>query len=447
MRGCSGVGFVAVAAGGGGRSRRLSAGGRAGVNRALRPNGSLGWSSSPSARSVQCDRGRCASGAAGCPVTLRWACGGRSAFLGGVPRAASIHLRRPARRRKAPCGTSVTRFRWRASFDDPGAAFALRDALALLAATVVTIPIFKKMRLSPILGFLLAGVVLGPHGTGAVAGAAVEVAQTGVRLRDVADGPDHGGARPGRVLCGRSSGDLAGGHGDRRRAVVVVVGVCVATAAGARRAEHARRAGHVWGVAVSGFGGGAAAGAAAAAGGYQCGGGARDGHRRHHAGGGSAERATRLDAAESAGRPGRHRFRRRHAVAFRVRSGERGQVVGGVHRHGVVDGAGHGVCHRPPRPLDDAGRVHLRGAAVGEQLPQRDIRGCGAVSRHAVGALLYHHRHVGRLERSERAAGAGAGPDRHADRHQGAHRHGGRATVHGVVAGGGSRGSAAGAGR
>ncbi|KAK4538259.1 hypothetical protein CDCA_CDCA16G4284 [Cyanidium caldarium] len=164
MRGCSGVGFVAVAAGGGGRSRRLSAGGRAGVNRALRPNGSLGWSSSPSARSVQCDRGRCASGAAGCPVTLRWACGGRSAFLGGVPRAASIHLRRPARRRKAPCGTSVTRFRWRASFDDPGAAFALRDALALLAATVVTIPIFKKMRLSPILGFLLAGVVLGPHG-------------------------------------------------------------------------------------------------------------------------------------------------------------------------------------------------------------------------------------------------------------------------------------------
>jgi monovalent cation:proton antiporter-2 (CPA2) family protein len=45
-----------------------------------------------------------------------------------------------------------------------GAAFALRDALELLAATVLTIPLFKKLRLSPILGFLLAGVILGPHG-------------------------------------------------------------------------------------------------------------------------------------------------------------------------------------------------------------------------------------------------------------------------------------------
>lgn len=45
-----------------------------------------------------------------------------------------------------------------------GAAFALRDALELLTATVLTVPLFKKLRLSPILGFLLAGVVLGPHG-------------------------------------------------------------------------------------------------------------------------------------------------------------------------------------------------------------------------------------------------------------------------------------------
>jgi len=45
-----------------------------------------------------------------------------------------------------------------------GTAFALRDALELLAATVLTIPVFKKLRLSPILGFLLAGVILGPHG-------------------------------------------------------------------------------------------------------------------------------------------------------------------------------------------------------------------------------------------------------------------------------------------
>lgn len=38
------------------------------------------------------------------------------------------------------------------------------EALEFLAATTMVIPIFRRLNLSPILGFLLAGVVLGPHG-------------------------------------------------------------------------------------------------------------------------------------------------------------------------------------------------------------------------------------------------------------------------------------------
>lgn len=38
------------------------------------------------------------------------------------------------------------------------------EALEFLAATTLVIPIFRRLNLSPILGFLLAGVLLGPHG-------------------------------------------------------------------------------------------------------------------------------------------------------------------------------------------------------------------------------------------------------------------------------------------
>jgi monovalent cation:H+ antiporter-2, CPA2 family len=40
----------------------------------------------------------------------------------------------------------------------------VNEALELLAATAIVIPLFRRLRLSPILGFLVAGVVLGPHG-------------------------------------------------------------------------------------------------------------------------------------------------------------------------------------------------------------------------------------------------------------------------------------------
>lgn len=47
---------------------------------------------------------------------------------------------------------------------DPAFLGGVTEALEFLAATTLVIPIFRRLKLSPILGFLLAGVVLGPHG-------------------------------------------------------------------------------------------------------------------------------------------------------------------------------------------------------------------------------------------------------------------------------------------
>jgi len=43
-----------------------------------------------------------------------------------------------------------------------------REAMILLATAAVLVPIGQRFRLSPILGFLIAGAVLGPHGLGAL---------------------------------------------------------------------------------------------------------------------------------------------------------------------------------------------------------------------------------------------------------------------------------------
>lgn len=47
---------------------------------------------------------------------------------------------------------------------DPTIVGGVTEALEFLAATTLVIPLFRRLNLSPILGFLLAGVVLGPHG-------------------------------------------------------------------------------------------------------------------------------------------------------------------------------------------------------------------------------------------------------------------------------------------
>jgi len=45
-----------------------------------------------------------------------------------------------------------------------------KDVVLFLATAGIVVPLFRRWKLSPILGFLLAGVVLGPYGLGALAG-------------------------------------------------------------------------------------------------------------------------------------------------------------------------------------------------------------------------------------------------------------------------------------
>ena len=49
---------------------------------------------------------------------------------------------------------------------DPG---LFKPALIILAATAVVIPLFHRLRLSPILGFMLVGAAVGPFGLGILA--------------------------------------------------------------------------------------------------------------------------------------------------------------------------------------------------------------------------------------------------------------------------------------
>src|SRR5258706_8369168 len=45
---------------------------------------------------------------------------------------------------------------------------AYKDVVLFLATAGVVVPIFKRLKLSPVLGFLGAGVALGPFGLGAL---------------------------------------------------------------------------------------------------------------------------------------------------------------------------------------------------------------------------------------------------------------------------------------
>ena len=51
-----------------------------------------------------------------------------------------------------------------------GAVGDYTDVVLFLATAGVVVPIFRRLKLSPILGFLGAGVVLGPFGLGALQG-------------------------------------------------------------------------------------------------------------------------------------------------------------------------------------------------------------------------------------------------------------------------------------
>jgi CPA2 family monovalent cation:H+ antiporter-2 len=53
---------------------------------------------------------------------------------------------------------------------EPGDVSSYKDALVLLGTAGVVVPLMHKLRISPILGFLAAGAILGPKGLGAIAG-------------------------------------------------------------------------------------------------------------------------------------------------------------------------------------------------------------------------------------------------------------------------------------
>ena len=45
----------------------------------------------------------------------------------------------------------------------------MREALVILGAVAIVIPIFHRLKLSPVLGYMLLGVLAGPSGLGALA--------------------------------------------------------------------------------------------------------------------------------------------------------------------------------------------------------------------------------------------------------------------------------------
>ncbi len=62
-----------------------------------------------------------------------------------------------------------------------------KDVVLFLATAGIVVPLFKRLKLSPVLGFLLAGVALGPYGLAGLAGAAPWVASfTIAKPQDIA---------------------------------------------------------------------------------------------------------------------------------------------------------------------------------------------------------------------------------------------------------------------
>ena len=55
----------------------------------------------------------------------------------------------------------------------------LRDVLIFLVAAMVVVSLFRPMRASPVLGYLVAGALIGPYGLGIIA----DVEATGTMTR------------------------------------------------------------------------------------------------------------------------------------------------------------------------------------------------------------------------------------------------------------------------
>src|SRR3712207_329480 len=82
------------------------------------------------------------------------------------------------------CGPSVEAIGRGGSMAAEAGGVELGQAVALLAAGVAAVPLFRRLRLGSVLGYLTAGVVVGPFGLGVLSDpqAALHVAELGVVL-------------------------------------------------------------------------------------------------------------------------------------------------------------------------------------------------------------------------------------------------------------------------
>ena len=82
-----------------------------------------------------------------------------------------------------------------------GAAPGMRDALDVLGAAAIVIPLFHRLRVSPVLGFMLVGMGVGPAGLGALVDRVPPLAW--VSIADLGRTARRGCARRsrGRHLC------------------------------------------------------------------------------------------------------------------------------------------------------------------------------------------------------------------------------------------------------
>src|SRR3984885_14529554 len=90
--------------------------------------------------------------------------GKQSALI--MPRSARRRYPAPSNRIGSP---SHERASWEAQVNEPVDLSVYKETLLFLVTAGVVAPLFFRLRISPVLGYLLAGVALGPYGLGAIA--------------------------------------------------------------------------------------------------------------------------------------------------------------------------------------------------------------------------------------------------------------------------------------
>ena len=277
----------------------------------------------------------------------------------------------------------------------------------------------RLLRLPPLLGYIAAGIAVGPHTPGFVADPAITaaLAEIGVALLLFAVGL-HFRARdllavwrvalPGALaqiaagtLIGAAAGALALGPGPAPAPVFGPALALSSTAVSTRALEDRTHRGGLAGGA--GPGGGAGAGAAAG-----------DGR-----GIGESRRKARAHGAGTRGIPGRDGVRRARAAAAAARPGGGNRVARVVHPRGDRDRIGHRLrVLGDVRGLAGAGRL-LRGRAAGREPPRPPGGGRDrAAAAHIRRAVLRLGRRAGRSggdggdarRFARHAAGGAAGP-------------------------------------